>query len=148
MTIGSAQIRAVDPKPLVASKQAPDARAFSIPDTLPHEAASSNCSLGVLMRSFYANSQSSFFSSTTLGTSLYYHEHRGQLMAATMGSLVRRVRGWAAAEGGGDDRALLDRFIAERDEAAFDDLVRRHGGLVFGLCRRLLPGVHDAEDGC
>src|SRR4051812_13060042 len=44
------------------------------------------------------------------------------------------------------DQELLDRFLARRDEGAFADIVRRHGGLVLGLCRRLLPQRHDAED--
>jgi RNA polymerase sigma factor (sigma-70 family) len=44
------------------------------------------------------------------------------------------------------DGQLLERFVSARDEAAFDALVRRHGPMVFGLCRRLLGTVHDAED--
>jgi RNA polymerase sigma factor (sigma-70 family) len=44
------------------------------------------------------------------------------------------------------DAQLLGRFIAARDEAAFAALVRRHGPMVLGLCRRLLRHAHDAED--
>jgi RNA polymerase sigma factor (sigma-70 family) len=44
------------------------------------------------------------------------------------------------------DRELLERFAAVRDELAFAELVRRHGPLVLGVCRRLLRDHHDAED--
>src|SRR5438552_3924529 len=44
------------------------------------------------------------------------------------------------------DRELLRRFTAERDETAFADLVRRHGPMVQGVCRRVLRQAQDAED--
>src|SRR5919201_1282174 len=44
------------------------------------------------------------------------------------------------------DEALLRRFAEARDEAAFEVLVRRHGPLVLGVCRRVLRDAHAAED--
>jgi RNA polymerase sigma factor (sigma-70 family) len=46
------------------------------------------------------------------------------------------------------DQALLDRFIAERDEGVFAALAERHGGMVLGICRRVLRHTQDAEDAC
>jgi RNA polymerase sigma factor (sigma-70 family) len=44
------------------------------------------------------------------------------------------------------DGQLLESFIANRDEAAFEALVRRHGSMVLGVSRRILGNQHDAED--
>jgi RNA polymerase sigma factor (sigma-70 family) len=50
------------------------------------------------------------------------------------------------AAGGLEDAQLLECFLAEHDEAAFEALVRRYGPMVFGVCRRVLGQRHDAED--
>src|SRR3954470_7364849 len=45
------------------------------------------------------------------------------------------------------DGELLVRFAAVRDRGALETLVRRHGPMVLGVCRRLLgpgPGADDA----
>ena len=51
-----------------------------------------------------------------------------------------------AEESGRTDGQLLASFVANRDESAFAALVRRHGRMVFGVCRRVLRHVQDAED--
>jgi RNA polymerase sigma factor (sigma-70 family) len=52
----------------------------------------------------------------------------------------------AGALAGAADEDLLAQFIARRDEAAFAALLRRHGPMVWGVCRRLLTRAEDAED--
>jgi RNA polymerase sigma factor (sigma-70 family) len=50
-------------------------------------------------------------------------------------------------DGGGlTDGQLLQRFLSRRDESAFGVLVRRHGPMVLGVCRRILRNAHDADD--
>jgi RNA polymerase sigma factor (sigma-70 family) len=44
------------------------------------------------------------------------------------------------------DGQLLDHFVKTRDETSFEALVRRHGPMVLGLCRRSLQDDHEAED--
>jgi RNA polymerase sigma factor (sigma-70 family) len=44
------------------------------------------------------------------------------------------------------DSDLLERFRVQRDESAFEALIRRHGPMVLGLCQRLLHDPQDAED--
>ncbi len=62
--------------------------------------------------------------------------------------VVQRLRRAALLQDGAGqtDGQLLAWFIRDRDPAAFEALVRRHGPMVMSVCRRLLRNHHDAED--
>src|SRR6516165_5675983 len=63
-------------------------------------------------------------------------------------AVLRQIRGLVdpQAAPGPSDAQLLERFARHREEAAFTALVRRHGRLVLGVCRRVLRQEQDAED--
>jgi RNA polymerase sigma factor (sigma-70 family) len=61
---------------------------------------------------------------------------------------IRRLQQVVAPSevGGLADGELLRRWVADRDPAAFEVLLWRHGPMVLGLCQRLLRCEQDAED--
>src|SRR5690349_892588 len=65
-----------------------------------------------------------------------------------LASVLRCIHRLAGVSGEADrtDRELLEQFAACRDEAAFADMVRRHGPMVLGVCWRVLRHEQDAED--
>jgi len=58
---------------------------------------------------------------------------------------LRRLIAVQQAEGVSDHQLLQD-FTLKRDSQAFTAIVERHGKLVFGVCRRVLQHLQDAED--
>jgi RNA polymerase sigma factor (sigma-70 family) len=70
------------------------------------------------------------------------------MTTSRLNQVVRRLRRAALrADGAGmTDAHLLSCFIEHRDEPAFAAIVRRHGPMVWGVCRRLLHNHQDAED--
>ncbi len=69
-------------------------------------------------------------------------------MAARIRGLLERLlaRRRADTHDGVPDAELLRRFARDRDEAAFELLVWRHGAMVLGLCRRAVRDEQLAED--
>src|SRR5262245_33465844 len=64
-------------------------------------------------------------------------------MNAVLSHLRRAVR---SPDDALTDRQLLQRFLTEHKEEAFETLLCRHGPMVLGVCRRVLPTIEDAED--
>src|SRR5262245_42208023 len=70
------------------------------------------------------------------------------MTASPMTEFLQQLRDTALLPDGADmtDGELLEGFVMRRDEAAFAALVRRHGPMVWGVCRRVVPRPQDAED--
>ncbi|OWK38596.1 sigma-70 family RNA polymerase sigma factor [Fimbriiglobus ruber] len=60
--------------------------------------------------------------------------------------LTTVLRHTAGPATGVPDGELLRKFAVDRNEAAFAELVRRHGPMVWAACRHQLPNEADAED--
>jgi RNA polymerase sigma factor (sigma-70 family) len=65
-----------------------------------------------------------------------------------MNAVIQRLSSAASMPKVGDmtDGQLVERFVNRRDASALELLVRRHGGMVWGVCQRILRDHHDAED--
>jgi RNA polymerase sigma factor (sigma-70 family) len=61
-------------------------------------------------------------------------------------ALIHILDRWRGSQESDLDSSLLARFLASRDEDAFAALVRRHGPLVYGTCRRILGTGGETED--
>src|SRR5262245_31152666 len=70
------------------------------------------------------------------------------MATVSSGALIHKLLGIVLRDDGAGltDAQLLDLYVASRNEAAFGALVRRHGPMVWGVCRRILLHRQDAED--
>jgi RNA polymerase sigma factor (sigma-70 family) len=73
-----------------------------------------------------------------------------QLSADAPGKMVTGGRAAANAStgllNGVSDGNLLQRFVANRDQTAFAALVQRYGGMVLGVCQKVIGDYHAAQD--
>jgi len=67
-------------------------------------------------------------------------------MTITAHRLMKPSKRAANTSGQVSDQELMRRFASQRDEAAFEELVKRYGGLVQGTARRIVGHHQSAED--
>jgi DNA-directed RNA polymerase specialized sigma24 family protein len=69
------------------------------------------------------------------------------MATSPMAEFLQQLRGTASLPAGAamTDGELLEGFVMRRDEAAFAALVRPHGPMVWGVCRRVVRSSQDAE---
>src|SRR4051812_34226686 len=70
------------------------------------------------------------------------------MATSPMAELIQHLRRTALLQDGSrlTDGQLLEEYIRRRDEVAVAALVRRHGPVVWSVCRRILGNCHDTED--
>jgi len=70
------------------------------------------------------------------------------MATAQLGAVLRHLRRLAADPKAGEpsDGSLLQAFLGQNDQSAFESLLLRHGPMVLRVCRRTLGNTHDAED--
>jgi RNA polymerase sigma factor (sigma-70 family) len=70
------------------------------------------------------------------------------MASAELGTVLRYIGRLAQTRADQDvsDQELLQRFCASHEDSAFAALMRRHGRLVWGVCRHVAEQEQDAED--
>jgi RNA polymerase sigma factor (sigma-70 family) len=70
------------------------------------------------------------------------------MATSVMDQVLQHLRSVLLLPEGADltDGQLLECFLSRQEPAALEALMRRHGPMVWGVCRRILGNHHDAED--
>ena len=66
--------------------------------------------------------------------------------ASLLNLVLRQAESLGAGFSSESDGELLRRFLGTRDDAAFSELLRRHGPMIWGVCRHSLMCHAEAED--
>jgi RNA polymerase sigma factor (sigma-70 family) len=67
-------------------------------------------------------------------------------MSRQADNVAQRLNAVLAHQTAETDGHLLERFVRLREAEALEALVQRHGGMVWGVCHRILRNHQDAED--
>src|SRR5262249_27055342 len=84
--------------------------------------------------------------STSISQSVPRQQRSTFMATGQLSKVIQHLRGVNPDSSGLADGELLNRYVRHRDGAAFEALVRRHGPMVMGVCRRVLRHADDAED--
>jgi RNA polymerase sigma factor (sigma-70 family) len=63
-----------------------------------------------------------------------------------LSGFIQHLRAGLASSSDRSDRESLTAFLDNKDEAAFELLMRRHGPMVLRVCQRVLNNAQDSED--